>query len=149
MTVGRDNFGLAQADIDHHVETLQHVRALYSLRLQCMGGIYIYLQDDAAKGWRSLRLLEARVEAVVPTNRLMPNSTSTPVARNPPDRNQWLDFALCTWCSVAIHKGSKAQCPWKGLSKRQAQRQGHATLKGLIDQYFVMCPVGSLTDSNE
>jgi hypothetical protein len=33
ITVGRDNFGLAQAEIDHHVEKLQDGRALNSSRL--------------------------------------------------------------------------------------------------------------------
>jgi hypothetical protein len=98
---------------------------------------------------RSLRLLESRIEALVPTNRLTPTSPSTMVARNPSDRNQWLDFAVFTWCNAAIHKGRKAQCPWKGLSKRQAQRQGQATLKGLIKQDLLLLPIGSVTDSEE
>jgi hypothetical protein len=35
-----------------------------------MGGLYTYLRDCTAKGWRSLRLSESLVEALVPTYRL-------------------------------------------------------------------------------
>jgi hypothetical protein len=61
--------GFSQADIDHHLEKLQHVRELNSSCLQCMCRLYIYLRDGASTGWCALHLLEPRVESLVPMER--------------------------------------------------------------------------------
>jgi hypothetical protein len=101
--------------IDQHVKKLQDDRALKLSHLQCICGIYIYLRNGAVKGRLYLRLLEAGVEAFVPIDQrsFEPTSSSTSGSTS----NRLLDFAVCTWCSIAIKKGIKAQCPWKVLSK--------------------------------
>jgi hypothetical protein len=61
VQLGVSWFDIAKCELDHHVENMQYTHSLDGSHLQCMCQLYIYLQDGAAKSWRSLRLIEARI----------------------------------------------------------------------------------------
>jgi hypothetical protein len=65
VQIGMINFDMAKSELDHHVEKMKQIRALKGSLLQGMCQLYIYLRDGASKPWRSLRLLEARIETMI------------------------------------------------------------------------------------
>ncbi len=116
-----------QVELDHHVEELETLRNTHDSRLQVLCANYVYLREGQAGSWHSTGLQYKR-NAQIFTKVAETQEYCMPAFAEA-SGGALQSYVGCMHCGTMIHTGGKAQCPWKGLSKKKAKLKANSALQ--------------------
>jgi hypothetical protein len=116
-----------QVELDHHVEELETLRNTHDSRLQVLCANYVYLREGQAGSWHSTGLQYKRNAQIFTKVAETQEYCMPAFAEGSGGALQ--SYVGCMHCGTMIHTGGKAQCPWKGLSKKKAKLKANSALQ--------------------
>ena len=104
-------WGYCKSQLNHHASRIGLIRNKYRHRIQVVSKIYIYLRDNQAKDWMSLKIQNAEIKTL---RAQMSNQTG--------DGGGAGSGYACSHCKSALHGGGRAACPWKDKTSSEAKK---------------------------
>jgi hypothetical protein len=105
-----------QIHVDYHAKQLALTRKYAANRSQMVLRVYTYLRDEAAQGFKSLKLLTKITDHV--QTRLLESKLTAPTNRD----HETTPNDQCAHChTTSIHTGGQSECllkPWKNMKAR-------------------------------
>jgi hypothetical protein len=110
-----------QIHVDYHAKQLALIRKYAANRSQMVLRVYTYLRDEAAQGFKSLKLLTKITDHV--QTRLLESKMTALTNRD----NGTISKDQCAHChTTSIHKGGQPECvlkPWKNMKARTMAKE--------------------------
>lgn len=131
MVASDHGYHFAETEIKHHARKLSEIRFLYITRLQVMVHTYIYLRNLQHSGWQTSSLQGERIRMLHATS---PTSTEEAGGDGGVANPSTSNSRYCNHCRTALHAGHKSQCPFRQLSKTEAQEKGRELLRSIAER---------------
>lgn len=104
-----------KSQLNHHAFRIGLIWNKYRHRIQVVSKVYIYLRDNQAKDWMSLKVQNAEIKTL---RAQMSNQTG--------EGGGSVSGYTCSWCKSALHVGGRNTCPWKDKTSSEAKKEAAA-----------------------